>query len=125
MNEPKWLCLDLVREAHRQQLNIYGGIDGVKEGGLQSAVERPQNLFYYGTPDMPTLAAAYAYGIIQNHPFSDGNKRAAFISALLFLWLNGIKFVADYNERYDKTLQLAAGEISEEQYADWIRENCR
>ena len=125
MNEPRWLRLDLVREAHRQQLNALDGLDGVKEGGLQSAVERPQNLFYYGNPDLPTLAAAYAYGIIQNHPFADGNKRTALISARLFLKLNNVIFEVDYQEKYKKTLQLAAGEISEEQYANWIRENCK
>jgi death-on-curing protein len=69
------------------------------------------------------LAAAYAYGIAKNHPFLDGNKRTAFVVYRLFLKWNGIELLAEKTQRYVTMLALAAGEISEDSFATWLREN--
>src|SRR6266487_6808364 len=86
-----------------------------------SALARPQNLLAYGDePDLAALAAAYAFGIARNHPFIDGNKRTALVTARTFLLLNGVNLEANQDEKYLTFLQLAQVTLTEEQLADWI-----
>lgn len=119
-----WVREDVVLAVHLRQLAEHGGGEGIRdEGLLQSALARPQNLLAYGDPppDLASLAAAYAYGIARNHPFIDGNKRMALIVARLFLLLNGADVVATQEEKYSTFLALAAGQLSEEDVANWVR----
>jgi death-on-curing protein len=126
MREPIWLRLEVILAAHDEQLAEHGGGAGVRDPGLlESALARPLNLFAYGDPSLPTLAAAYAFGIARNHPFVDGNKRTAAVAAELFLGLNGLDLTADDVDLVRTFLALAAGEISEEELAAWIDRNCR
>lgn len=92
-------------------------------GLLESALARPQNLHAYGEGDVAVLATAYAFGIIRNHPFVDGNKRIGFITAAVFLEANGFRFTAGEAEVVVRTLALAASEIGEAEFAAWLREN--
>ncbi|WEK50446.1 MAG: type II toxin-antitoxin system death-on-curing family toxin [Candidatus Kaistia colombiensis] len=124
MKEPRWLTLEEVLVAHERQLARFGGPAGLRDqGALESALDRPRNKFAYGETELASLAAAYAYGIARNHPFVDGNKRAAFIAMMLFLRLNGVRFAPSPAEATSAILGLAAGEISEEALARWIRDN--
>ncbi len=123
MTEPKWLSLREVLVAHERQLLRFGGPAGLRESGaLESALGRPRNKWAYGETDMAVLSAAYAYGIARNHPFIDGNKRAAFVAMMLFLRRNSIAFAPAPAEATHAILGLAAGEISEESLARWIRD---
>jgi len=124
-----WLWLD-ARDAlaiHDRSLVLHGGAAGVRdEGLLQSALARPQQLDAYGeTVDVVKLAAAYTAGILQNHPFIDGNKRIGFATAALFLALNGLRLGASEVEVVLQTLALAAGEITEADYAAWLKKNSK
>src|SRR3990172_9535685 len=104
----------------------HGGSHGVRDTGLlESALSRPVNLFSYGDPDLPALAAAYAAGIIKNHPFIDGNKRTGFAAAATFLDRNGLELTASEAEATRMTLDLASGSVAEEEYGAWLRENSR
>lgn len=104
----------------------FGGLAGVRDPGLlDSALNRPRHLFAYGKPSLYQLAAAYASGIIKNHPFIDGNKRAGFMSAALFLEINGRTFSAPEEEVVTRTRALAAGRIGERAYAAWLKVSCR
>jgi len=118
-----WLSHALILEMHRKQLAQHGGIDGVRdETALQSAFARPENLAYYGSPDAADIAAAYAYGIARNHAFLDGNKRTGWMSARAFLKHNGYVLTIPEGEAIGAMLALAAGELSEEAFAKWLRE---
>ena len=109
---------------HDRQLGEHGGPAGVRdEGALASALARPVNQWYYGTDDPCALAAAYAFGIARNHPFVDGNKRTAWVAARLFLRLNGQALAFTEREAIATVLALAAGELSEEELADWLRQH--
>jgi death on curing protein len=124
MSEPEWLDTTIVLDVHAEQLALFGGADGVRDLGLlESALGRPLNKFSYGETDLAELAAAYAFGIARNHPFVDGNKRAAFASIIVFLGLNGKEFAVPPEEATAMILALAAGEVSEESLARWIRDN--
>ena len=102
----------------------FGGAPGIRdEGLLDSALARPINQYNYETADIYNLAAAYAGGIVQNHPFVDGNKRTAFMVAYVFLRRNGIRLTADEASATVMTVALAASEIDERAYAQWIQEN--
>ncbi len=123
MTEPKWISDAVVHAVHRRQIAEHGGMDGVRDAGLlESALSKPKNLFYYADPkpSIPEIAAAYAYGIARNHAFVDGNKRTALVVCRLFLALNGVEFVATAAEKYQIFMALAAGEITEEELANWI-----
>jgi len=125
MKEPVWLDLEDCLSFHGELLAWYGGADGVRdEGLLESALARPQQEYVYGTPTTYEMAAAYAHGIVKNHPFVDGNKRAGFLAAALFLEINGEKFTAPEEEVVIQTLALAAGECSEAEYAEWLKASC-
>jgi death-on-curing protein len=120
----RWLDRRIVKSVHLRQLQRHGGGFGVRdEGLLESALARPQNLAAYGEPTVFDLAASYAFGIARNHPFVDGNKRTAFVSAVLFLRLNGQEFSADQAEAAVVFLRLAAGGLSEAELAEWLRRN--
>lgn len=109
--------------AHNRQLAEHGGLEGVRDMGLlQSALTRPQNIYHY-TPDIEliALAAAYAFGIAKNHPFVDGNKRAAYVTARLFLLLNGFTIVASQEDKYNTMIALASGQWDEAQFAGWLK----
>ena len=128
MKEPVWLQKELVKAIHDRQLAEHGGGSGVRdEGLLESALARPQQLFAYGGTDvdMPALAAACAHGIARNHAFVDGNKRTAYVSCRTFLVINGWDLVAPPEERYAIFLAMATGELSEEQFTEWLRRNTR
>lgn len=109
---------------HDESLAEHGGASGVRDRGLlESAMARPENLFVYGEPDIFDLASAYASGVVRNHPFVDGNKRTGFLSAAVFLDINGYSLGADEADATLKTIALAASEISDADYATWLREN--
>ena len=95
MKEPEWVLRETVFVLHEQSLAQFGGAAGIRdEGLLDSALSRPENAFACGKPALFTLAAGYAFGLAKNHPFTDGNKRTAFVTAVLFLELNGLVFGA-------------------------------
>ena len=124
MSEPEWLDTAIALDVHAEQLALFGGADGIRDlGMLESALGRPLNKFAYGETDLAALAAAYAFAIARNHPFVDGNKRAAFASIIVFLGLNGIDFDVPPENATAIILSLAAGEVSEESLARWIRDN--
>jgi len=124
VSELEWLDIDIVLDIHAEQLALFGGGDGLRDRGLlESALARPLNKFAYGETDIAVLGAAYAFGIARNHPFVDGNKRAAFASMIVFLGLNGIEFDVPPADATAIILQLAAGELEEDGLARWIRDN--
>jgi death-on-curing protein len=117
-----WLDFQVMRAVHEEQLAEHGGGSGVRDQGLfESAMNRPLNLVAYGDPDVAALAAAYGYGLARNHPFVDGNKRTAFVAVELFLALNGWNLLADDAQCVLTTLALAAGDLSEDEFAQWLR----
>ncbi len=117
-----WIDPDVLRAVHEEQLAEHGGAPGLRDAGLfESALARPQHLAAHGSPDAADLAASYGWGLARNHPFVDGNKRTAFVAALLFLALNGLDLVADDGECVLTMLAVAAGELSEPAFAAWLR----
>lgn len=117
-----WLNRSVVIAIHEMQLAEHGGGAGVRDAGLlDSALAKPLHLQSYGQPDAAALAASYGYGISRNHPFTDGNKRTGFVAAELFLRLNGYQLIADDASCVLTMLDVAAGEISEEAFATWLR----
>jgi death on curing protein len=120
-----WVPDNVVLAIHEAQLAEHGGIAGIRdEGLLSSALARPLNLDAYGEkPDAASLAAAYAFGIARNHPFLDGNKRTAFVVIELFLNLNDWILSADDADCISTMLALAAGNLSENLLADWLRKH--
>jgi len=111
---------------HEMMLAQYGGLAGVRdEGLLESALARPLQLDAYEEPTVPQLAAAYATGIVRNHPFLDGNKRTGFMLAAMFLELNGLQFTAGEEDVVSHTLALAANEIDEASYAAFLTANSK
>ncbi|HET7107005.1 MAG TPA: type II toxin-antitoxin system death-on-curing family toxin [Candidatus Acidoferrum sp.] len=125
MKQPHWISRRALLYLHSASLATFGGSTGIRdEGLLESALARPQNRFYYAPEsDLSELAASYGFGIAKNHPFVDGNKRAAFHSVGLFLSINGYELVADQLDAIQAMISLAAGELNEEQFAGWIRKN--
>jgi death on curing protein len=121
-DEPRWISKPVAIVIHEHLLAEHGGPVGIRdEGLLESALANPRNRFHDGETDIITLAAAYAHSISRNHPFVDGNKRLAFVIAVTFLEMNGLRFVASEVEAVERTLALAAREIGENEYADWLR----
>jgi death-on-curing protein len=122
--EPVWLEREVAFAIHDRQLAEHGGAVGIRDvGALESALMRPRNRWEYGEDDLTFLAAAYAYGIARNHPFADGNKRTAWVLARLFLALNEVSIVFSKEEAIAMVLALAAGELTEDELADWFREH--
>ena len=123
-DEPKWVTYEQVIAVHARQLRRFGGAPGLRdEGMLLSALERPNNKWLYQQAELPELAAAYAFGLAKNHAFVDGNKRAAFMSMMVFLRKNGVAFAPAQAHATKIILALAAGEVSEESLTRWIRDN--
>ena len=119
-----WIEESVVHAIHDEQIAEHGGLPGTRGVSLlQSALARPQNLLSYEKSDIADLAACYGYGIARNHPFDDGNKRTAFVVTELFLALNGHTLMADDASCVLVMLDVAAGKISEKEFATWIREN--
>lgn len=124
MSEPFWLTTAMVVAIHDEQLAIHGGSAGLRDAGmLESALSRPRNKWAYENAELAELAAAYGYGIARNHPFVDGNKRTSLLAIYTFLGANDVEFIVPEAEAAAMILSLAAGEVSEENLARWIRDN--
>ena len=119
-----WIEREVIIAVHEMQLAEHGGLTGIRDTGLMdSALMRAPNLATYGTPDVADLAAAYGWGLSRNHQFNDGNKRTGFVAAELFLSLNGYELLADDANCVITMLGIAAGEVSEDAFAAWLREH--
>lgn len=126
MTEPLGVEVEDCLSFHAEMLARFGGLDGVRDPGLlESALSGPKHLFACEEPTLFDLAAAYAHGIVKNHPFLDGNKRSGFMAAALFLELNGFIFEAPEEEAVERTLALAAGAIRASTFSAWLRKWCR
>ena len=124
MSEPEWLTKQIVLAIHDEQLALHCGAGGIRdETLLESVLSRPLNKWAYEQTGLVELAAAYGFGIARNHPFVDGNKRTSLLATYTFLGLNEIDFVVPEAEAAAMILSLAAGEVSEESLARWIRDN--
>ena len=124
MSEPIWLDVDEVIDMHAEQLAIFGGPEGIRHRGLlELAVLRSVNQWSDGQTDMAALAAAYAFGLVKNHPYRDGNKRIGFLAMVTFLGMNGHQLETTDAEVVAEMLALADGTVSEEAFADWIRQH--
>jgi death-on-curing protein len=126
MSEPIWIRQDVVLALHNEQLKLNGGPEGIRDLGLlESALARPKNILAYAEepPTLARLAAAYAKGIVANHPFVDGNKRTAFIVSLTFLRLNGLAVTASKEDRVNTFWSLAGGSLTEDQLTQWFERN--
>jgi death-on-curing protein len=118
----RWLFEGVVIAMHGEQIAEHGGSLGIRDAGLlSSALARPQNQAAYGEPSVFVLAAAYASGIIRNHPFVDGNKRTGFLAAYVFLDLNGWELMSSEAEAVAAVLALATGEMDETGFADLLK----
>jgi death on curing protein len=124
MKEPAWIEEQLALAIHDRQLLEHGGAEGVRDAALlQSALA--QNEFGYGSTDVIEVAAKYTAGIVQNHPFVDGNKRTGLVLGVLFLELNGYRFTVREEAAAQAILELAAGSIDESGFCEFLRANCR
>jgi death on curing protein len=120
------LSRELILAIHDEQLFEHGGAPGIRdEGLLESALSRPLNRSSCGAPDIAKLAAVYAIGIVLNHPFVDGNKRTGFAALFTFLGLNGATFEPPEVDATMATLRLAANELKDDEFIDWVRANTR
>ncbi len=118
----RWLLDEVVIAIHDEQIAVHGGSPGIRDSGLlSSALARPKHKANYGDPSVFDLAAAYAYGIIRNHPFVDGNKRTGFLVAYVFLHSNGWKLRSIEVDAVNAVLDLAAGEIDEPFFSEWLK----
>ena len=121
----RWVDKRLLLILHDESLALHGGTTGMRdEGLLDSALNRAPNIAMYGESDYADLAAAYGVGIAKNHPFVDGNKRAAFLSVGLFLALNGMRLKASQVNATLIILAVASGGMDEASFAAWLRNNC-
>ncbi|MCF8709778.1 type II toxin-antitoxin system death-on-curing family toxin [Rhizorhapis sp. SPR117] len=124
-NEPVWIESELALAIHDRQLAEHGGPVGLRDAsGLESALARPRNRWAYGETELCTLAAAYAYGLARNHPFTDGNKRTAWVLARLFLALNNVRIEFVPEDAVHAVMKLAAGKLDEAELADWFKAHC-
>ncbi len=124
MTKPVWIREDVTIAIHERVLADHGGESGIRDRGLlESALARPQQIHAYDDPDLATLAAAYATGIIRNYPFVDGNKRVGFMVAYVFLSRNGISLTATEVSATQAVMDLAAGQMTERQFCQWLRDN--
>jgi len=123
--EPIWLTRTVVDAIHGDQLREHGGLSGIRdENALESALARPQQKWHYArSTDVPMMAPAYAFGLVKNHPYRDGNKRIGFLAMVTFLGLNGYELEATDAEVVAEIVALADGSVSEESLANWIRQH--
>ena len=118
----RWIPAEVVLAIHDRQIDEHGGASGVRDQGLlESALSRPRQLASYGAPDTFDLAAAYAFGIARNHPFVDGNKRTAYVTAMLFLRLHDKPCHAPARDRILVFERLGRGDVPQEALAAWLR----
>lgn len=124
-SEPRWISQKALLLLHEESLAMFGGARGIRDRGLfDSALARAQNSHAYNSDfTLAELAAAYAFGLAGNHPFVDGNKRAAFLSIGLFLAINGYRLSVDPVDAIRHMLGLASGELTEQELAAWINAN--
>ena len=126
MKEPVWLTERLVAAFHSATVRENGGSHGIRDKGLlESALNRPQHQFHYSKLNIFELAAAYAYGIIKNYPFMDGNKRTGIICCGVFLSTHGFALEVDETALVEKTVALATDLISEKDFSIWLEENSK
>lgn len=126
MSDWRWIDRRALLLLHDESIAEHGGAAGIRdEGLLESALARPLNLVAYGDPDWAELAASYGVGLAKNHPFVDGNKRAAFLAVGLFLALNGHRLVATQADATLTMLSVAAGSLDETGFAAWLRTHSR
>jgi death on curing protein len=125
MSEPVWILREALVTLHDESIARDGGIHGVRDSGLlDSALARAQNTFgYENVSDVPRLAANYAFGLAKNHPFADGNKRAAFLAAGTFLRINGLRLTASQTDATRTMYDLASSKIDEDTFAAWLKAN--
>lgn len=125
MSEPHWISKKALLLLHEESLAEFGGARGLRDAGLlDSALARPRNKYAYESEErISILAAAYCYGIVKNHAFVDGNKRAAFLSIGLFLFINGWKLTAMPIDAIHMMLSVANSDVDEDGLARWIEEN--
>jgi death-on-curing protein len=125
MTEPRWIDPRALLLLHSASLAEHGGPEGVRdEGLLASALNRPRNKFSYEPHcDIFDLAAAYGFGLARNHPFHDGNKRSAFLAVGLFLAINGYRLIVDQMEAIQTMVSLAADQLTEDSFAEWVRQH--
>jgi death-on-curing protein len=123
----RWLTAKAVLAIHEELIVRYGGVSGLRDDGLlESAVARPQNLAAYGQKiSVASLSAAYAWGLLRNHPFVDGNKRTALAAMVVFLELNGWELGCSEAEETAMVLRAAAGEITERAWTEWVRRSTK
>ena len=123
MKQVTWLTREAIEIIHQEQLYEHGGLAGLKdENALESALARPMNKAAYGETDIHVLAAAYLYGFVKNHRFSDGNKRTGYLAAFTFLYINGWLIEADQADVIEFVLEVAAGEIDEDGTTRFLRD---
>lgn len=126
MKEPHWFSREECLALHDMMLADYGGMSGVRDDNmLESTLAKPRQLFAYGKPTLAEMAAAYAAGVVKNHPFLYGNLRTGPMLGAAFLERNGHEFFATEVDATLKTLALAAGEMDEREYATWLAESSR
>ena len=125
--EPRWISRLVVDAIQTDMLLTHGGMPGLRdENALESALARPRQRFSYDPQaDLAALAAAYGYGLARNHPYNDGNKRAAFVVMAVFLALNDYELVASETDVVTSIVALASGERNEETLESWIRRRIR
>jgi death-on-curing protein len=117
-----WLTRDLLLAIHDEQIAEHGGAPGIRDHALlENALARPRNHAGYGAADVPGLGALYALAIARNHPFVDGNKRAAFVALETFLILNGFELLASDAEATVMMMEMSAGAISDDVFMDWVK----
>lgn len=125
MKEPIWLTREIILAIQSELLARFGGLEGLRdESLLDPALGRPPQRLHYENPSLFDLAATYALGIVKNHPFLDGNKRAGFVAAYTFLGINGFRLEAPEEEAVLQTLALAAGELDADGFAAWLERSC-
>jgi death-on-curing protein len=121
-----WLSRQLILAIHDEQLAEHGGAIGIRDDGLpESALARPLNRAGYRDPDIAELGALYAIAVARNHPFVDGNKRTAFAALFMFLGLNGMEFEPPEVDATMAVLRLAVGEMSDDEFTQWVRDHTR
>ena len=121
--EPRWLDRIVIDAIHNDQLREHGGLPGIRdENALESALTRPRQRWHYGeNVDIASLAAAYGFGLVKNHPYRDGNKRIGFLALVTFLGLNRFDLRATDADVVTQIVALADGRVSEDALADWVR----
>jgi death-on-curing protein len=121
--EPRWVPRLVVDALHLDLIREHGGLQGTRDAdALEAALARPRHRWALGEgPGIASLAAAYGFGLTRNHPYHDGNKRIAFVTMEVFLRMNGLRVQVAEEEVVAVMLELAAGALTEDALATWIR----